>query len=288
MALRCFGIFTAVLVAIGGAYYQLSLKSTLEKAGLWRQITNIGTENCRQVKGLEACEKLLLHQPSGILYLACSSIENRLAWTPALDHLNASAVLPDKDYIATYDPSSNKITHLKIKGMTDPRLSVHGMDAVPSSKSPAELWFYVVNHRVPKDGKDPLEVGADSVVEIFKGGVGSSVLEWVKTVESEHLHTPNDVAGDPDGKAFYFTNDNYAKRGWKRQLQIPLGFKQTSVGYCHVDEGCRIVAPNLPAANGITRAQDGTYYVASVLAKVIALERQTDNSMILGDIIEAG
>lgn len=84
------------------------------------------------------------------------------------------------------------------------------MDVVPSSSDPSEVWIYLVNHRPPLVG-DPRDVGADSAIEIFKSTLGSSTMEYVRTVEHPLIVTPNDVTGTPDGKAFWTTNDHETK-----------------------------------------------------------------------------
>jgi hypothetical protein len=115
--------------------------------------------------------------------------------------------------VATYNPQSGKVTKLKTVNFNSPRgLSLHGMDVVPSSSNPSELWIYLVNHREPLNG-DPKVVGADSSVEIFKTALGGSTMEYVRTVEDPLVLTPNDLTGTPDGKAFWVTNDYGVKTG---------------------------------------------------------------------------
>lgn len=68
-----------------------------------------------------------------------------------------------------------------------------------------------------------------------------------------------------------------------------LGLSRTSVGYCHVDEGCKIAMAGLPGSNGIARAQNGTVYVAnSKFGQIHVLEEQSDHSLVLSDIIALG
>ena len=90
---------------------------------------------------------------------------------------------------------------------------MHGMDVVPSEKNPNQLFVYMVNHRVPIVG-DPAIIGADSVIEIFTTHTNSGMMKHVTTVEDPVIMTPNDVLGYPDGKSFYFTNDQVAKTGF--------------------------------------------------------------------------
>ncbi len=68
-----------------------------------------------------------------------------------------------------------------------------------------------------------------------------------------------------------------------------LGLARTSVGYCHVDSGCRIAISGLHGTNGIARAQNGSVYVGSSKAGQIRVyEEQNDQSLVLTDIIALG
>jgi len=177
---------------------------------------------CQTVLTSFSVVESVLHAPSGLLYLACSTPSSRVHWTPAVDHLNANGASYD-DYVATYQPKTDTVTRLKIVNFSSPRgLSLHGMDVVPSETNPSELFVYLVNHRAPLGDLDAAKVGADSVIEIFKTTVGGSTLTHIKTVEDSVIITPNDVVGAPDGKSFYFTNDHGVKVGLVRLLVICL------------------------------------------------------------------
>ncbi|KAG8711452.1 hypothetical protein FRC09_020585, partial [Ceratobasidium sp. 395] len=137
---------------------------------------------------------------------------------PTLDHLNAKALreLPSKDYVATYEPQSRRVTKLKVLGLMDPRgLNLHGMDVVQDERDSALLWVYLVNHRPPLNSTiDAAKTGADSVVELFKTRIGSNSIEWVQTVsDPQVIVTPNDIVGGSNGKEFWFTNDHAVKTG---------------------------------------------------------------------------
>lgn len=68
-----------------------------------------------------------------------------------------------------------------------------------------------------------------------------------------------------------------------------MGLARTSVGYCHVDQGCKVARAGLPGSNGIVRAQNGTVYVAnSKFGQIHVLEEQNDHSLVLTDIIALG
>jgi len=159
-----------------------------------------------------ALAEIVLHQPTGVLYLACSTPSSRVAWVPALGRFNATGAR--NDYVATYDPASSQVTRLSLVNFADGRgLSLHGMDVVPSSSDPSVLFVFLVNHRPPPDERSASLVGADSSIEIFKTTIGSDSMTHVRTVEDPIIHTPNDLVGDPDGKSFFFTNDHGEKVG---------------------------------------------------------------------------
>ncbi|KAJ2930284.1 hypothetical protein H1R20_g6831, partial [Candolleomyces eurysporus] len=275
-----------VLAAIAGGFYQLRLKPILVKFGQGRVIDPRGNTDCTTVPELKACEKLVLHQPSGVVYLACSTQESRPHWLPNAQRFNATGA-SRTDYVATYNPQSGKVTKLKTVNFNSPRgLSLHGMDVVASSSNPSELWVYLVNHREPLSG-DPKVVGADSSVEVFKTTLGGSTMEYVRTVEDPLVLTPNDLTGTPDGKAFWVTNDYGVKTGLIRDLDL-LGRATTSVVYCHETEGCKYAIQNMHGNNGIAQAPNGTFYVVnSIGGQLTVLEKQADNTLVITDVIES-
>ncbi|KAF9501981.1 serum paraoxonase/arylesterase [Pleurotus eryngii] len=272
--------------ALLGAVYVGWWQPIFTKLGDGREVRPVGnTGDCTTEPALKACEKIVLHQPSGSLYLACSTPESRTHWTPAVGRLNSTG-MSTTDYVAIYDPDTSKITRLNVVGFTSERgLSLHGMDVVPSSSDPKKLFVYLVNHRAPLTGVSE-KVGADSSVEIFSTVLGGSTMTHVKTVEDPAIITPNDVVGYPDGKSFYFTNDHGAKTGILRDVEI-LGLKRTSVGYCDIDSGCTIVRSSMHANNGIAGARNNdTLYVAnSIAGGITVLETQADHSVVLADFI---
>lgn len=134
-----------------------------------------------------------------------------------MNRLNATGA-SRADYVATYDPTTKKITKLIPEDLTPEAkrrgFSLHGMDVVPAdgSKDRKDLFIYIINHRAPLEG-DAQEVGADSAVQVFKTRIGEKTMRYVATVESDVIITPNDVVGERDGKGFWFTNDHISKVG---------------------------------------------------------------------------
>jgi arylesterase/paraoxonase len=215
----------AVLALVACLFYDLRLRPLLSLAGIWRDIEMAGNEACKTVPELQACEsvfravvfpsvltalvEIVLHRETGILYLACSDPHTRSRWMPAMSFYDPPA--RSTDYIATYDPINSEIERLVL---TDYKhkfgIFVHGMDVVSSAR---ETFLYLVNHR-PHGVGNTAELGADSVIEVFKTTLGrAGELSHVSTVSHPLIMSPNDVVGSPDGKSFYFTNDNPIKIG---------------------------------------------------------------------------
>ncbi|KAI5889211.1 calcium-dependent phosphotriesterase [Schizophyllum commune H4-8] len=265
LTIRSTSLFTlrnaslAFFAALLFGFWKRNIEPALELGGIWRIVEPHGTEGCRLVSELQACEKIVVHEPTGLVYAACSTIADRKAWLPALNYYNASA-RSGNDYIALYDPVADSFAKLDVIGLDDPRgLSLHGMDVVPSSEDPDMLWVYLVNHRPPVGDAESstLAHSEDPSIEIFTTRAGSSELRHVRTVaDPVVLHSPNDVAGSPDGMEFWFTNDMKDVDGWKvggAKLYMIMQVAATSVGHCHVDRGCKIALDKLPGANGIVR-----------------------------------
>ncbi|KAG7098599.1 hypothetical protein E1B28_000524 [Marasmius oreades] len=276
-------VFSIFAVSVG--IYQLYVSPILDAISVFRvhQPLNDFT-SCSIIPELKACEKIVLHQPSGKLFLACSSPESRTHWLPPMDLLDAEG-RSTEDYVAIFDPKSKTITRLTLENFDSARgLSVHGMDVVPSSSNPKEIFVYLVNHRPPLYD-DPKEVGADSTIEIFRTTLTSGKLIHLRTVEDPSIITPNDVIGYSDGKSFYFTND-HGRKVMKLRTLREFFRPAASVGYCHIGNGCKLVARKMTGNNGIVKAPNGTIFVAGSLAKAVhVFDRQEDNSIVLADVI---
>ena len=217
----------AVLLVAFLVTWLLHLSQYLMAIGVGRTVESVGTSNCKTIPELQACEskpvlslklstesfpEIVLHQPSGIIYLACSTLQDRAQWMPAVNNLNASGI-SGNDHVATYDPQTNTVKRLTLSGFSSRDLSVHGMDVVASEHDPSILYVYLVNHRKPISG-DPQRIGADSVIEVFQTQIGHNELTYMRTFEDPTvIITPNDVVGSPDGTSIYFTNDHARKTG---------------------------------------------------------------------------
>lgn len=274
----------AVVIAILAGIHQVYVKPVLRLFGVGLGVESLGIKDCVTIADVQACEKIVLHQSSGVLYLACSTLSSRTLWLPPLGRLNTTG--SGSNYIATYDPRTSTISRLDVTDYKSDRgLSVLGMDVVPSTSNPDDLFLYLPNHRAPTDGKNAREVGADASIEIFRTFAGSRKMVHLATIEDPLIITPNDIVGSPDGKSFYFTNYYGSKVGATRAIYEY--FKPaSSVVYCHVDHGCKYAASNMFSNHGIAKAKNDTFYVANVMAgKVNILEKQADDTLVLTDVI---
>ena len=74
-----------------------------------------------------------------------------------------------------------------------------------------------------------------------------------------------------------------------RKYNLYSWAKETTVGYCDTDVGCIYAAKNMHANNGITRAPNGTIYVAdSTSGGLSILEPQDDHTLVLTDVVPVG
>jgi hypothetical protein len=63
----------------------------------------------------------------------------------------------------------------------------------------------------------------------------------------------------------------------------------TSVVYCHETEGCKYAIQHMRGNNGITQADNGTFYVVnSPGGQLYVLDKQADNTLVITDVIETG
>ena len=216
----------AALAAVLAGFYQFSLKPKLTVLGIGRVVEPVGNTKCKVYKDAEACEsespefhcteeklmvnrsELVLHQPTGHLYMACSTQESRRHWIPTTNRLNATGK-SIVDYVAVFDPVASKISRLQTQGFKFHRgLSFHGMDVIQSKQHPSELILYLINHKEPMPPAKAEAVGADSVIEIFRTKTGSGEINYVTTFKDPVIATPNDIVSTGDDESFYFVNDH--------------------------------------------------------------------------------
>ncbi|SNX82583.1 related to serum paraoxonase/arylesterase [Melanopsichium pennsylvanicum] len=267
--------------------------------GLGRSV-NYTSQACTQIPELEACEDMWLHRPSGLLYLACSDIKGRLAWTPAIDNLDVSG-RPNSDYVAILNTRgsgsiSSRITKVKPVSYTD-TLNLHGISVHEIPAKSAELKptlrIFLNNHRPPIDPisktvLDATKIGANSTFELFETTLGESRMRHIRTYVSPAIRTPNRPAAvGPD--SFVFTNDHKTKTGASRLLDFFL--PRSDLGFCD-KLGCKIANPGpLFYPNGVVKSakNPNIFYVpASSDPNIRVFELQADNTLTLIDVIHTG
>lgn len=268
--------------------------------GLGRQLNYTSHGPCIKIPELEACEDMWMHQPSGLLYLACSDIKGRMAWTPAIDALDVSG-RPNNDHIAIVEtrgngPIAKRITRVKPAGFTG-TLNLHGISVweVPAKSAELKptLRIFLNNHRPPIDPvtktvMDATKVGANSTFELFETTLGEAKMRHLHTYVGDAIRTPNRPAAvGPD--SFVFTNDHSVKTGAARLLDF--FFARSDLGFCD-KSGCKIAAPGpYPYPNGVVRSakHPNQFYVpASADPNIRVFELQADNSLTLIDVIHIG
>lgn len=119
--------------------------------------------------------------------------------------------------MAMVDLKSQRHVKLKLAGMpaSSRGLYTHGIDAWVDPKDPKSITLFLVSHPPQSAPHQSAVLGADSVVEIFTTTLGSHELNWVKTVRSDLIRTPNSVAA-VGPRQFYVTNDHAHKVHWVR------------------------------------------------------------------------
>lgn len=242
---------------------------------------------------LEGCEDIWLDDDARRLYGACASLESRQGWTPASNKFNLSArATPDHIVVLDIDqPGSDGLygaRRLEIDYREN--LDLLGFDVRQVGD---RRRFWLVNHRPPVDpatGKplDPNKVGANSTIEVFDLNPVSDVLEHVKTIVSDALVSPNNLAVEQDGVGFLISNDHDTKVSTVRDLEMIFG--SGSVTYCRTDTGkCKIVADKgFSFANGVALGHDGLFYIAHSAAGIVSVHRMSDDQLVKVDGVDLG
>ena len=102
----------------------------------------------------------------------------------------------------------------------------HGIDIWYPSNEPNELYIFAINHlanpaHVASSGK--IGPAARSQIELFKHFIGTTEIEYMRSIWHPAVHTPNDIyACDP--MSLYVTNDHYNREGLKRSVEDIFSF----------------------------------------------------------------
>lgn len=242
------------------------------------------------------------HQPSGLLYLGCSTVANKRAWLPNADFF-AHEKLVGSEYMAILDTKATGPYSSRIKRIQTPNFQGHdgkgtlllhgigafvGKDGLGGNADDQSLRLFLINHRVQVD---PHIHGANSTVELFETTLGSDTMTHIKTFAHPDIFTPNNLV--PTGpESFYFTNDHSVKKGWQKQLDLII--PGSGIGHCDA-KGCKMVIEKTLYPNGLAGALNYPSKEANILYQastteefVYSYEIQADKSLILKDKIRSG
>ncbi|KAF7590354.1 hypothetical protein BBP40_002957 [Aspergillus hancockii] len=289
-------LWALLFLLVSYAYKKFAHDFLFITVGIKRVVQPIGDfpYDCERVRHplLEGCEDIWLDEDGRKLYAACTSVASRRGWSPGGNSYDVLA-RTRTDHIAVLDvdhPGSDGLYGLHTLEVGDGYqgdLDLHGFDVRDFGE---KLRFWLINHRPPVDGVtgaplDATRVGANSTVEVFDLAKGSTTLEHVRTVISDAIISPNDLAVDDDGVGFLVTNDHNTKVGTLRQLNMLYG--DGSIAYCRSDTGkCHIAADiGFYFPNGITKGLDGHFYVADSAKGQVTVHHLVDERLIKIDEI---
>ncbi|CZR64077.1 related to serum paraoxonase/arylesterase [Phialocephala subalpina] len=262
-------VFSTIAITLLAVFYEIALKDLIFiTLGVGRPHQKISEfpYKCTRLHSplLESCEDMVLDESSQTLYAACSSVKSRRGWSPGGDKYNLTS-RDGNDHVSVLDidnPGLDGLYNLHTLTITGNYLSstggkgidIHGLDI--EHLSPTRLRFWMINHRPAVDefGKvlDGNLVGANSTIEVFEHEIGSGELDWVRTIWSVVVQTPNNLVAAGDGGVL-ITNDHTSKTGNLRRLEMILG--GGSVAYCNLSSpNCTYaLTTGFQFANGITR-----------------------------------
>ncbi|KAJ5281573.1 hypothetical protein N7478_006945 [Penicillium angulare] len=292
-------LFWAALVLVFSICYNQFLHTILFVTfGIGRQIQPIEDFPwaCSRVYHplLEACEDMWLDHHDRKLYAACTTVESRQGWVPGANKYNVSA-RSLTDHIAVFDiddldPESGLLSPRQLKISDYPgSLDLHGFD-VRHLDSTTRFWL--INHKPPVDPAtgellDAWTFGANSTIEVFDLDKATETLQYVKTIASDALVSPNNLAVDADGVGLVITNDHSGKTGTFRDFELLYGLG--SLAYCRTDVGeCHIADTKGRSPNGIARSRDGLYYVSQASAGLLTIHQLQNGQLKQVDTIPVG
>ena len=221
------GLFSVLAVAIA---YQLGFLNSVVSSvqilfGLGKIVQPLSDfpYQCRRLTDprLESCEDMWLSEERRELFLACSDSAARLHWFPTMDKFNLAG-RSQKDAMVVIDldqpglaSGEVKFRELKLQGFDGPAgdglLDLLGFTG--TALEDGRVRFLMVNLKPSVDpvtgtyAPDQAAVGANSTVEIFETTADGQSLEYIRTITSPHIATPNRVATFGE-EGFYVINDH--------------------------------------------------------------------------------
>ncbi|KAJ5456745.1 hypothetical protein N7530_012019 [Penicillium desertorum] len=291
------GLWALIVLATSILYRAYVHNIIFVTIGIGREIQSIDEFpwTCTRLQHplLEGCEDMWLDGQGRKLYATCNSVESRQGWCPGGGKYNVSA-RSHTDHIAVLnidEPGPDGLyglRQLKVGGYDDD-LDLIAFDV---RRVDGRLRFWLINHRPPVDpttgeSLDAYAIGANSTIEIFDLDDASETLEYVKTIASDAIISPNNLAVDNDGLGFVITNDHNAKVGTFIELEFLIG--GGSLTYCRSDTGeCHVAAKKgFSFANGIAQ-ENGLYYVAHSVTGLVTVHKLVGDQLVQVDKIHTG
>jgi arylesterase/paraoxonase len=227
-------VVTLALVVGGFALY------TCAEAGEFRELEALPLASCEEVPGLLGAEDLVIERSAEVAIVSSDA----RTWEQ-----------PGALYALTLGRGEADDGAERVRRLTpidDVDLHPHGISLVPPHDTVAMRYLYVVDHPSP----------AASQVRVYSWQGQEARLELLRTVNDPLFAGLNDIAGLDDVR-FYATNDHDQPPGPTQRLADLLQLSRGNVVYFD-GERARVVASDIPYANGVALANDGSeLYVAS-------------------------
>jgi hypothetical protein len=162
---------------------------------------------------------------------------------------------------------------LEIAGGFEGELDLHRLDA---RRIGDRIRFWMINHKpyVDTDTGEVIDEKKNYNVEVFDLDEDAGALVPVKTISSELLDSPNNLAVDPAGNEILVINDHVTKVGPFRGGKEVVG--DANLAECQTDSGeCRLVtSKGLGYANGIAIDSQEHIYVTGVSGVVLVYQME--------------
>ncbi|OQE27880.1 hypothetical protein PENSTE_c004G02024 [Penicillium steckii] len=223
---------------------------------------------------MEGCEHLWLDEKNRRLYGTCSNF-SRHEDTPD------SANVTHRDHVSVMEIDSPpgqsnayNLYQLEIAEDFDGELNLHGLDA---HRIGDQLRFWLINHRpsteiiTEEDPEEDPEEKLNYTIEVFDLDEDTGTLLPVKTISSDALDSPNNLAVDPIGDEILVINDYLTKVG---PFRGKLTGGEAYLSLCMTESGeCRMVAnKGFEFANGMVSDSHGRFYVSATTGSVVIYE----------------
>ncbi|KAI2469671.1 calcium-dependent phosphotriesterase [Annulohypoxylon bovei var. microspora] len=237
---------TTIVVGILSALLYAPLKREAAIVGLLRPLNswkNIhGIEN-RVIGDTVACEDLHYHEPSGMLYSACTGdMVKATSWFPGsgtLDHPEN----PGFGTLVVIDSKTLKTKKLSLANFPSSAFVTHGISIYSPPSDPKTVYIFAVNHH-----PNPLWTSASleqpkaaSRIELFIHTVGSDTAKHLRSISHPLIRTPNDLLALSE-KEFLVTNCHHYRDGLMRLVEDLSHRPWTDLVHVSVDDDNKITA----------------------------------------------